>query len=337
MTIADEIREACAWVAERGEHVRIDAVQIGEYAVALPLAEFSPSPEAIAAPAGAARELAQEHEVEAARWLTLDAINFGSGWFPTLRKHEQPTGYRTIAAGIARQFDGPGPWSASALMEIDSAELARLFRQDLDHPLMGLFAESLRDLGRHIEADYDGAFANLVADVDGSAVKLVATLSGWRCFADCSTYAGREIPFYKRAQIAAADLHRSGLVSFGDLDQLTLFADNLVPHVLRLDGVLWFEPELVGRIEAGELIEHGSPEEVEIRACALTAVEQIVAARNAHDVAADANRAARGGQSLGTPHTPPLTAAALDEYLWNLGQSPRYKSVPRHRSRCTAY
>ena len=41
----------------------------------------------------------------AAFWLTLDAINFGSGWFPTLRKRPGQTGYRTIAAGIRRRFD----------------------------------------------------------------------------------------------------------------------------------------------------------------------------------------------------------------------------------------
>ena len=95
-----------------------------------------------------------------------------------------------------------------------------------------------------------------------------------------------------------------------------MFADNLVPHVLRLDGVLWFEPELVARIEAGELIEHGSLEEVEIRACAVHAVELITAA-----------------QSPGTA----VTAARIDEVLWNRGQAPEYKAVPRHRSRSTAY
>ena len=62
-----------------------------------------------------------------------------------------------------------------------------------------------------------------------------------------------------------------------------MFADNLVPHVLRLDGVLWFDPELVARIERGELIEHGSPEEVEIRACAVHAVELLVAAASESD------------------------------------------------------
>jgi hypothetical protein len=114
----------------------------------------------------------------------------------------------------------------------------------------------------------------------------------------------------------AADLQRAGVADFEDLGRLTMFADNLVPHVLRLDGVLWFEPALVARIEAGELIEHGSPEEVEIRACAVHAVELIVAA---------------GGPGAGA------TAAQIDEILWNRGQTPEYKAVPRHRSRSTAY
>ena len=92
-----------------------------------------------------------------------------------------------------------------------------------------------------------------------------------------------------------------------------MFADNLVPHVLRLDGILQFDPELSARIERGELIEHGSEEEIEIRACAVHAVELIV-------------RSAAG-----------RTAAEVDEALWKRGGQPRYKASPRHRSRCTAY
>ena len=134
-----------------------------------------------------------------------------------------------------------------------------------------------------------------------------------RSFADISSYQELAIPFLKRAQIAAADLARAGIVSFTDLDRLTMFADNLVPHVLRLDRVLSFEPQLVERIERGELLAHGSPEEVEIRACALHAVELIVAAR------------------------PGASAVAVDELLWNRGQPTQYKARPRHRSRCTAY
>jgi hypothetical protein len=138
-------------------------------------------------------------------------------------------------------------------------------------------------------------------------------LGGWSSFADTSSYDGFSVPFFKRAQIAAADLARARVARFEDLRRLTMFADNLVPHVLRIDGVLTFATELTTRIERGELIEHGSPEEVEIRACALHAVELIVAARQ------------------GT------SAAELDQLLWRRGQLPRYKARPRHRSRCTAY
>ena len=84
--------------------------------------------------------------------------------------------------------------------------------------------------------------------------------------------------------------------------------------MLRLDGVLEFDDELVARIDAEELIEHDSPEEVEIRACALHAVELLVAA-----------------------HPEPTTATAVDNHLWHRGGGPRYKARPRHRARTTAY
>ena len=116
--------------------------------------------------------------------------------------------------------------------------------------------------------------------------------------------------FYKRAQILPADLALAGVAEFGDLDELTIFADNLVPHVLRVDGVLAYDDELAAQIEAGDLLPPGAAER-EIRACALHACE-LIAPR------------------LGVP---PRT---LDNWLWNRGQQPRYKAVPRHRTRTTA-
>jgi hypothetical protein len=295
-----EIRTACAAVAGRSRAVTIRSERIAEYAAALPAADPQPPP---APPA----EHATEHA--AAFWLTLDAINFGSGWFPTLRKRPGMSGYRMVEAGIRAHFAAHGPWSPAELTQIEAAEIARILEQDPDHELMALFAASLNDLGRNAAAGFDA----VVNDAGGSAVALAEHLAGWDGFGDLSTYEGLRIPFYKRAQIAAADLARAGAGITTDLDRLTMFADNLVPHVLRLDGILEFDPALVDRIDRSELIEHDSAEEVEIRACALHAVELIVAARS------------------GT------NAAGVDELLWNRGAEPRYKARPRHRSRCTAY
>jgi hypothetical protein len=295
------LRQACAQVAAAARHVRVARTAIPGYAASLPDAPPADPDDPAEDPDG-------DRERRAAFWLTLDAINFGSGWFPTLRKRAGQSGYHTIAAGLRQRFQAAGPWSPAELQAIEPGEIAAALGQDPGHELMHRFAESLRDLGRRIEPA--GSFQAIIG---GSAVALVQRLSGWDCFADASVYEGVRVPFLKRAQIAAADLHRAGVTEFGDLSRLTMFADNLVPHVLRLDGVLDYEPELVARIERGELLEHGSPEEVEIRACALYAVELMVAQR------------------------PGSRAAQLDQLLWLRGQQPEYKAVPRHRSCCTAY
>src|SRR5919112_308017 len=100
--------------------------------------------------------------------------------------------------------------------------------------------------------------------------RMTQFLSSWPGFAD---------PFFKRAQLTAYDMVCAGFAAPGDEGDLTMFADNLVPHVLRVDGVLEYEPGLLARIDAGEPLEHGSREEMEIRAGGLHAVELIVAAR----------------------------------------------------------
>jgi hypothetical protein len=301
------LRAAAATVAEQARQVWIDRAAIPHYAGTLPsrLLATPPDPQA--------HLLTGTREQLAAFWVTLNAINFGSGWFPTLRKRGGRSGYFTIASGVREQFAERGGWSAAELARIDAAEMATMLGEDPDHELMAQFADSLRDLGRHVAEEYGGRFAGAVDQAGGSAVSLAARLGSWRCFADTSTYGPLVLPFLKRAQLAAADLARAGVVELHDLARLTMFADNLVPHVLRLDGVLRFDPSLLARVERGELIEHDSPEEVEIRACALHAVELIVAAR-------------RGN-----------CAADVDQALWLRGQDPRYKASPRHRSRCAAY
>jgi hypothetical protein len=305
--LPERVRAACAWVAAQAELVRIDEAVLERYAATLP--DAAPAQEQDAELA-----LAGDRELRAAFAVCLDAVNFGSGWWPTIRKRDGLSGYRTIATGLAERFRSRGAWSADELAEIGPRELAAVFGQEPQHPLMPRFAAALRDVGAHVAGEHAGSFAALADAAAGSAVRCAELLSRWRSFADTSRYRGREVPFFKRAQIAAADLAAADVAAFEDLDRLTAFADNLVPHVLRLDGVLRVDPALAAAIERGELLEHGSPAEVELRACGVHAVELLAAAT--------------GGR---------LCPAAIDSILWNRGAAPRYKAVPRHRSRCTAY
>jgi hypothetical protein len=307
--VSERTREAAAWVSERAGSVWIERERIEAYAAGLTL----PVPQA----ADPETELNEgDRETRAAFAICLDAINFGSGWWPTIRKRPGRSGYFTVAAGLVERFRAAGPWQAGELRALDAAAIAAVLGQDRAHSLMTDFAAALRDVGARVERDHGGSFAAVLDAADGSALALADLLAGWKSFADVSIYMGREVPFFKRAQIAAADVARAGLVELRDLDRLTAFADNLVPHVLRVDGLLRLDPALSARIDAGELLVHGSPEEVELRAAAVQAVE-LLAARTA------------AGQ--------PLAPAEIDAALWTRGGAPRYKSRPRPRSRNTAY
>jgi hypothetical protein len=311
------VRSACAWVAGRARFVQIEETALSTYATTLPRAVE-------ALPPDPATELVEgDDEARAAFVLCLDAINFGSGWWPTIRKRPGRSGYFTIAAGLTERFRESGSWPAGELAAIGPVEIASVLGQDPEHPLMGDYAAALGDVGAHVGAEHDGRFEAVIEAADGSAVSLADLLAEWHAFADVSSYEGRPIPFFKRAQIAAADVDRMGIAlrrtgaptescGLRNLDRLTAFADNLVPHVLRLDGVLKLDPELEQRIEAGELLQHGSPEEVELRACAVHAIELLAT-------------------------TTPLAPAEIDSVLWNRGAAERYKSQPRPRSRNTAY
>jgi hypothetical protein len=300
MALPDEIRAACARVAGAARHVRIVDTAIPEYARTLP----AESPQAPDLAPGAS------DEQRAAFGLQLNAVNFGSGWFPTLRKPAGLSGFRTVEAGLKAR----GPWSAEELTRVAAADAAAAFGgQDPGHELMALFARALNELGEHVLERHGGSFLALARCGEGSAVALAEHLAGLPTWLDVSPYGGERVPFFKRAQLAAADLHLQGIAPAGDVAALTLFADNLVPHVLRIDGVLEFDDELVARIDRGELIEHDSPEEVEIRACAVHAVELLVAAHER------------------------TSATAVDNALWHRGGEPRYKAHPRHRARTTAY
>ena len=298
MSLTDDIRAACEAVAGRARQVRIREEAVEAYAATLPAAS-PPAPDL--APG-------EPDERRAAFQLTLNAINFGSGWFPTLRKQPGLSGFRTVEAGLRAR----GPWTADELAALDRGEVAATLGQDPGHELMGHFETALRELGAKVRDDHGSSFLALARAHD-TAEGLATELAGWPTWFDVSPYEELRVPFFKRAQIAAADLALAGLAPGAELHRLTLFADNLVPHVLRLDGVLELDEALVARIDAEELIEHDSAEEVEIRACALHAVELLVAAHE------------------GT------TATAIDNALWQRGAAPRYKAHPRHRARTTAY
>ncbi|CAN5666893.1 hypothetical protein BH10ACT1_BH10ACT1_21690 [soil metagenome] len=312
------MRVAAAGVASRARSVAIDGDRLAAYAATLPADQ-------VCRPTLEPGDLPAVDGAGLVAWVvTVNAVNFGSGFFPVLAKRPGLSGSRTVFALLQERFDRFGPLTVDELRAATAVGCAELFGQDPSGPaaeLMAWFAAAWSALGHALADRWDGSFPHLVEDASGSAARLaelLADIDGWH---DEAVHDGVPVPLHKRAQITPAHLAMAfsgtGPGHFTDLDRLTIFADNLVPHVLRVDGVLRFDPELVDRIDREVLLVPGSAEEVEIRAVAVHAAELLV------------------GQLRQDGH--PATAMGLDQVLWSRGGGRRYKARPRHRSRTTAY
>ena len=312
------IRQGFALVAARARHVRIRYDRLGDYARLLPDAPprnvFDMKHHYIS----------NDAEALAAYVLTLDAVNFGSGYEADLVREGwkmiDHSIYFTLASCLKHHFATQGPFEAQALAQITPEDCAGLFALpsgNAGREFSGLLSESLREMGAMIARDCNGRFLDFVEAANGSAETLAANLARLPHFQDVHLYDGLTVPFYKRAQITAADLHLAfghlGRALFSDIGDVTMFPDNGVPHVLHVAGILGYSGDLSARIARGDEIPSGSAEEVEIRACVGLVVENIAALKN-------------------------MRAMDIDHILWHRSvENALYRTLPTHRTRSSFY
>lgn len=206
--------------------------------------------------------------------LCVDALNFC--FWPA-----KGLEYEHLARGLKRALErDPGCLDAARLACIDEGGVRALFDWDGDVPLIEERARLLREVGAVLQAKYRGRAAQLVRSAGRSASRLVDLVArDFPGFRDSAVYEGRQVFFYKRAQIFVGDLWGAfggaGLGEFTDIADLTMFPDYRVPALLSRMDLLRYSDRLRQAIEAHERIEAGSPWESEIRAATVTAVERM--------------------------------------------------------------
>jgi hypothetical protein len=262
-----------------------------------------------------------------AMWiLVLDTLNFcfwGQGTDPSVRwrvdwRGELVDGYVALVAALTRAVENGVPLhDARFLASVDDDTLAAILAPAELHPPIPLLAErgrNLRELGRGLlDLESEAPATTLIERAGGSAITLVRdVVQRFASFNDVATWPrantglpGKEVRFYKRAQILVGDLAGglggSPLGVFDDLHQLTAFADYKVPQMLRELEVLRYSPALSATIETREHIVAGSSAEMEIRAGTIWGVELL--------------RQALQGQGR------ELSAYELDWLLWTQSQA----------------
>ncbi len=265
--------------------------------------------------------------------LLLDALNFsfwpepGEPRWELEYRGERLDGYWALAAALKRAIEEEDCplWDADFLSDIDEDDANCIFHPEGKSagriPMFKTRLANMREIGRVLCRKYDGWFGAAIEAAGGSAPVLVRLLArDFPSFDDATEYDGREVRFYKRAQILAGDLYGAfggrGWGSLRDLDALTAFADYKVPQILRAEGILEYAPALSARIDAREPLPAESPEEVEIRAATVWGVELL--------------RRALADRGV---HARPFE---IDWLLWTLAQD-RPDMPPYHRTRTCYY
>jgi len=222
--------------------------------------------------------------------LTATCVNFAFTNFTTRERWEILHDGRVLADADGMHFclqralaeDVPvldGAW----LADVTEDDLRRIFRGgNAELQLLGERARIWREVGTTLIERYDGRFSNVLATAprwlyDGGAGFLEVLTRDFRRFDDVAAYAGETVRFWKLAQLSVWILQATlpEGTAFEDLDRLTAFADYIVPAALRVLGITRYSAELEATIREGDLIEAGSPWEVEIRAHAIYACEEL--------------------------------------------------------------
>lgn len=208
------------------------------------------------------------------------------------------------------------------LSNLNEDNWRRITNGNVEIPLFHERLECLRELGIVVYNRFEGSYEKVIVMAQGNAMKLLETIINiFPKFRDTSMFQGKEVGFYKRAQLLVKGISDAMITDdqepLEDIDKLSAFADYKIPQLLRRLGVIEYAPKLSEKIDDYDLIEAGSQEEVEIRANTVWAIEEI---------RANLSNKFRN-----------VTAAQVDSILWGKSQEKSKDEKPYHRTLTMGY
>ena len=212
--------------------------------------------------------------------------------------------------------------SGDELADLSAEHLGKILSGNTTIPLFNERLKCLKEMGKVLEKRFGNNLLNVFNESKNDAIKLVDLLvTNFSRFNDISKIDGRDVAFYKRAQLNSkmiSDLlAANGKGTLSNLEKLTAFADYKIPQILRRFGVLEYVLDLGNKVDNFELIEPNSGEEVEIRSNTIWAVELIK-------------------QELKKKYDF-VTSSHVDSMLWSLSQTKSSNEKPYHRTLTIAY
>ena len=280
-------------VVDAPQHVRISEEAIRQVAKWMAYEEFAPVGGGPAGPFDVGPDPTRMTNLA----MLVNTLNFAFTDFATSVKFETAyngTTYVDSEAMVACMHRAitagepllTGEWAARVTRD----DLARLFRGNIEMPMLAERAQILKDGGAVLVDKHQGSWSNWVASCapalyaggDGLLERLPEEFPRFR---DVSRWRGHEVTIAKLAQLGLWSLHlslaRVGVKTLTDPWRATAFADYIVPVALRVMEIAHFTPALTEAIDNGIEIPRDSEEEVELRALSIYAVARLTDEINA--------------------------------------------------------
>lgn len=263
--------------------------------------------------------------------FATDAMNFC--FWPFNKEYEDLTAF-------IKEHIKSGELSVKNLLLMSYNEFYELFVKLFDSDPYNQLEERFRilqELASVISGDFNGSFKNVLlsANMDASMLLKIVT-EKLTSFQDHCIYRGRQVFFYKRAQILVGDVNETlkAIAAYKDdlseedkifaennkigqglsnINTLTCFADYRVPQVLHMLGLVEYTPSLQASIENKIVLPNGSEEESEIRAAMIHSIELLK-------------------EKIKEVYNYDLMSIEIDWIMWQYGEKHLKDSYPFHRT-----
>ena len=185
--------------------------------------------------------------------------------------------HRAIHAGIPF-------FSGEYLSKVTREDLESVFSGTIEMPMLDERVVLFNEVGRVLVERYQGRYSNFVrscaprlyANGDGLLERLTTEFLRFR---DVSMYHGSEVHIYKLAQLGIWGMHLAlsprGAWKLEDADNLTAFADYIVPVGLRVMNIFEYTPELEKQINSLVEVKRDSEAEIELRASSIYVIAKL--------------------------------------------------------------
>ncbi len=195
--------------------------------------------------------------------------------------------------------------------EMSFEEFKKLLKGNVTIPLLEDRYQNLVKLNNFLKSRNMTSY-ELIKELNVDNELFDFIVSNFDFFEDKSNYDGKEILFYKRAQLFTSDiLHVREKKEHINVDYSHLIgcADYKIPQVVRCYGMIEFSDSLAEKIDSKIELEEGSLEEIEIRANTLKVINYIY-------------------EKLDKRYS----RMNINDFIWLLGQDKSKMTKPYHRT-----